>query len=264
MIRWEDQIHYLRDYVVLFLLLFISLVLLNSNSNPQIRWLHAVSIGFIGTIQKSLSFYEKYARLEHENEYLRDRLARLSYENSLMKEAYLNNIRLKKMLGFKKRARARLIAARVAGRNYVGFSHAVLIDVGQDEGLREKLPVVTDAGLVGKVVLVAPHTSVVQLINDMNFRASAMTQRSRVVGIFAPAGAGRFYLNDVPAQADVKPGDVVITSGYSENFPKGIRIGLVTRVAAKKNSLLKTIEIKPSVKPQDVENVFVIMKKQTQ
>ncbi len=264
MIRWEDQIHYLRDYLVLFLLLVVSLILLNSNSNPQIRWLHATSLGFIGTVEKSLTFYQKYARLERENDQLRERLARLSYENSLMKEAYLNNIRLKKMLGFKKASRSRLIAARVAGQNYVGFSHALLIDVGEDRGIKENFPVVTDDGLVGKIALVGPHTSVVQLINDMNFRASAMIQRSRVVGIFTPAGAGKFYLDDVPAQADVKPGDVVITSGYSENFPKGIRIGIVTRVAAKKTELLKTIEVQPSVKPQDVENVFIIMEKKAQ
>ncbi len=263
MIRWENQIHYLRDYVILFLLLVVSLVLLNSNSNPQIRWLHAASVGLLGTFQKSLTFYEKYTHLERENERLRERLARLSFENSLMKEAYLNNIHLKKMLGFKKRARAHLVVAQVAGKSSLGFARAILIDVGTASGVAEKMPVVTDQGLVGKIALAGPHTSVVQLITDLNFRASAMIQRSRVVGIFAPSGAGKFFLKDVPIQADVQPGDVVVTSGYSDSFPKGIRIGVVTRVTEKKNGLLKTIEVNPSVKPQDVEDVFIVMKSRT-
>ncbi len=261
MLRWETHLHQLRDYVLLFFLLGISLIIMNSNSNSQMRWLHGFSINIIGSLQHNLRVWGRIRHLEKENERLRTKVADLVFENSMMKEAYLSNIRLKKLLKYKKTISYKLVTAVVTGQSYEGFSHALIISGGKKEGLQEKLPVVTAEGLVGKIALLGENYAVVQPLNDVNFRVSAMAQRSRVVGIFSPGTMGKYLLNDVPSQADIKKGDIIITSGYSDIFPKGIRIGVVSRVASGKGALLKTVEVIPTVQTGNVEDVFVILKK---
>jgi len=261
MLRWETHLHQLKDYILLFILLSISLIVMNSNSNSQMRWLHGVSINVIGGLQHHLQAWQRLRRVEKENEMLRARIADLAFENSMMKEAYLSNIRLKKLLRYKKTTSYALVAAVVIGQNYQGFSHALIISGGKKENLREKLPVVTAEGLVGKIALLGSNYAVVQPLDDVNFRVSAMVQRSRVVGIFSPGKKGTYLLKDVPSQADVKKGDVIVTSGYSDIFPKGLKIGVVSRVASRKGDLFKAVEVIPSVHTGNVEDVFVIPKK---
>lgn len=261
MFRWETQLHQSRDYVLLFLLLSISLIIMNSNSNSQMRWLHGVSINIIGSLQHNLRVGGRIRRLEKENEMLRSQMADLAFENSMMKEAYLSNIRLKKLLKYKKSISYKLVTAVVTGQSYEGFSHALIISGGKKDGLQGKLPVVTAEGLVGKIALLGENYAVVQPLDDVNFRVSAMTQRSRIVGIFSPGMMGKFFLNDVPSQADVKKGDVIITSGYSDIFPKGIKIGVVSQVESRRGTLFKTVEVIPAVQTGNVEDVFVILKK---
>ena len=261
MLRWETHLHQLRDYILLFFLLSISLIVMNSNSNSQMRWLHGFSINVVSGLRYNLHVWGKIRRLEKENEMLRSRIAQLAFENNMMKEAYLSNIRLKKLLKYKRTTSYRLIPAIVTGQNYEGFSHALLISAGKKQNLQEKLPVVTAEGLVGKIALLGANYAVVQPLDDVNFRVSAMVQRSRVVGIFSPGKMGRYALDYVPNQADVKKGDVIITSGYSDIFPKGIKIGVVARVESKKGALFKKVEVIPSVRTGNVEDVFVILKK---
>ncbi len=261
MLRMETHLHQFRDYVLLFFLLSISLIVMNSNSNSQMHWLHGFSINMIGGLQRSLHFWGKNRRIEKENEMLRAQMAKLAFENSMMKEAYLSNIRLKKLLKYKQSSSYKLVTAVVTGQNFEGFSHALIISGGRKENLREKLPVVTAEGLVGKIALLGSNYAVVQPLDDVNFRVSAMVQRSRVVGIFSPGTKGRYVLKDVPSQADVKRGDVIITSGYSDIFPKGLKIGVVSRVESRKGALFKTVEVIPAVHTGNVEDVFVILKK---
>ncbi|HDL78144.1 MAG TPA: rod shape-determining protein MreC [Bacteroidetes bacterium] len=261
MLRWETHLHQLRDYILLFLLLSFSLILINLNSNPQVRWLHGFSLNLIGNLQNTMHFWGKVRQLENENDELRSRVADLTYKNSLMQEAYLSNIRLRNLLKYKKSSSFKLVTAVVIGQNYHGFSHALLINSGKKQGLEEKLPVLSSDGLVGKIALIGSHYAVVQPLDDVNFRVSAMIQRNRVVGIFTPGKSGKYFLNYVPIQSNVKKGDVVVTSGYSNVFPKGIKIGVVTQVGAAKNKLFKKIEVTPGVQTERVENVFVVLKK---
>ena len=119
------------------------------------------------------------------------------------------------------------------------------------------MPVVSDGGLVGIVVSVSEHYAIVNLLLNIDFRASAKIERSRVDGIIAWDGKN-LYLKNVAKTLDVKTGDVVITSSYSSTFPPDIRIGLVTDVEAQPGSLFKSIIVTPSVDFVKLEEVFVL------
>ena len=120
------------------------------------------------------------------------------------------------------------------------------------------MPVIGDGGLIGIVTTVTQHYSVVNILLNTDFRASAKIQRSRVDGIAAWDGKN-LLLKNVPKMRDVKVGDVVVTSEYSSSFPDGIRIGLVSDVSDQPGSLFKSIVINPGVDFIRLEEVFIAL-----
>lgn len=200
----------------------------------------------------------QYRTLKEENELIRKRLAALSYENSLMKEAYLENDRLRQMLDFEKKSSFDLIPASIIVQNYQGFSHAILLAIGESDGVEAGMPVLASKGLVGRVVDVSAHNSVVQVLDDINFRIGALIQRTRITGIAQNTDRNKLILNYVPITEDVKLGDVIITSGNSAIYPKGIEIGFVSKIEEPPAALFKVIEITPSVNLNNLEESFII------
>ena len=118
---------------------------------------------------------------------------------------------------------------------------------------------VSSTGLIGKTVLSASNSSVIQVLDDINFRVGAMIQRSRVSGIVRPDKNSGLRLGFIPMIADVKVGDVVITSGYSDIYPKGIEIGIVSKVEKTQTGLFQDVRIEPAVDLENIEEAFIIL-----
>ena len=86
---------------------------------------------------------------------------------------------------------------------------------------------------------------------------SVKNQRSRVDGILNYDGAGNLVINNVPKSADVKQGDIIITSPYSNYFPAGVPVGTVVEEGNLDN-LFKKVVVDPSVSFTDLEEVFIL------
>jgi rod shape-determining protein MreC len=112
--------------------------------------------------------------------------------------------------------------------------------------------------LVGRIIATSGHYSIGQLMLNKDFRASAKIQRSRIDGIIAWDGGETLQLKNIAKTQDVRVGDVVTTSDYSNIFPPGIRIGLVLRVTDHPGDLFKDVEIAPSVSFATLEQAFVV------
>lgn len=119
------------------------------------------------------------------------------------------------------------------------------------------MPVMSDGGLVGVVESASEHYSVVRLLLNTDFRASAKVQRSRVDGIIAWDGS-RLNLKNVAKTLDVIVGDVIIASEYSSTYPPNIRIGIVNEVKEQPGSLFKNVFVTPGVDFTKLEEVFVM------
>ena len=91
----------IKDYLILSLLIVISFILIVSNDNTQVRFLRAVAVGFVGTVQSGVSAVPNVFEIQKENEFLREKNIELSNEISALKEAKLENIRLTKILTLK-------------------------------------------------------------------------------------------------------------------------------------------------------------------
>jgi rod shape-determining protein MreC len=137
--------------------------------------------------------------------------------------------------------------------------------MGRRQGVRLDLPVISPTGVVGRLIGVGPSASRVQLLVDRDSGVGARIERSRVTGVVSgPAawtegGAVDLTMKYVPALADVVPGDLVVTSGFDQVFPRGLVVGRVRSVAAG-TGLFKEIVVTPAARLDELEEVLVILK----
>jgi len=248
-----------KEYFVLTLLIIFSLILLGSNDNVQIREFRSYTVGFLGIFQDALSVIPNVFELKRENEILRQLNVNLSDEVNRLREARLENIRLRSMLGLKERGDIKLVTADIVGKSLHLLRNTVTLNAGENGGVRSDMPIISEKGLVGKLIATSARYSIGQLMLNKDFRASAKIQRSRIDGIIAWDSGEVLKLKNVSKTQDVREGDIVTTSEYSNLFPADIKIGFVSRISEKSGSLFKDIDVIPSVDFSSLEQVFIVI-----
>lgn len=189
--------------------------------------------------------------LDAENRRLR---AELAGQTELRQE----NERLRRLLGFVEETAARTVAARVIAEDASSWFRTIEIDRGSADGVREGLPVVNAAGLVGRVVRSTPHAARVLLITDASSAVAVLVQDQRIRGICRGLG-GTLALDFAQVQDAMQVGDGVITSGLGGVFPKGLVVGYVRSVHREQFGLFQTVEIEPAVDFTHLEEVLVLL-----
>jgi len=255
--RLYQYLFLFKEYVVLVLLVSISIVLIVVNDNAQIRQIRSLTVGTLGVIQQTFSFIPNLTALQRENELLRKVNVNLADEVNQLREARLENIRLRSMIALKETSVVKLVGAKVVAKNLNLLRNTVTLNVGTNDSIQLGNPIITGEGLVGRIISVSRAYSIGQMIFNVDFRASVKIQRSRVDGIIAWDGK-TILLKNVAKTQDVKEGDAIITSEYSNAFPPGIKIGIVSTISEIPNSLFKKIEVIPTVNLTQSEEVFVM------
>ncbi|HTR99633.1 MAG TPA: rod shape-determining protein MreC [Bacteroidota bacterium] len=247
-----------KEYIVFGVLIALCALLLAQNDDAQIRTIRSVAVVAVGSVQDLLGVIPHYFDLRRENQVLREQNLSLADEVSRLREARLENVRLHGMLRLKEDKHTAVVAANVIGKNLALLRNTVTLDVGEANGVRVNMPIVTEDGLAGKVTAVSGAYAVAQILFNREIRVSAKIERSRVDGIIRWDGGPLLTMADVAKTLDVRTGDVVITSEYSTFFPAGIRIGLVTAAHRSEGSLFQTVEVRPAVDFTRLEEVFVL------
>ncbi|MBI2429971.1 MAG: rod shape-determining protein MreC [Ignavibacteriales bacterium] len=246
-----------KEYVLLVVLVAISIILMVFNDNSQVRFIRSITIGTIGAIQQTFAFIPNIASLQNENELLRKVNVTLADEVNQLRESRLEIIRLRSMIALKETSSISLTAGKIVAKNMNLLRNTFTLDIGANDSVHVGNPIVTGEGLVGRVVAASGNYSIVQIVFNVDFRASAKVQRSRVDGILAWDGK-TLVLKEIAKSQDVKEGDAIITSDYSNAFPPGIKIGIVSKITEIPNSLFKKIEVAPTVNFTMTEEVYVM------
>lgn len=256
--RLYEFLFLFKEYLVVGVLLAVSVALLALNDDSQIRTIRSVAIVSVGTLQDAMGIIPNYFDLRRENQVLRELNLTLADEVNRLREARLENLRLRHLLGLKERGEFGFVAANVIGKNLQLLRNTVTLDAGERNGLRPDMPVVTENGLAGKIVATSSRFAVAQILYNKDIRVSAKIERSRVDGIIRWEGGSALSFEDVAKTLDVQAGDLVISSEYSSFFPPGIRIGVVSSARGAEGSLFQAVEVRPAVDFSRLEEVFVI------
>jgi rod shape-determining protein MreC len=199
--------------------------------------------------------------LENENRALRLTNSELSATNQTLRGLEAENGRLRKALGYRQKAVFKLLPAQVIGRSASTWFNQITIDRGSDDGVRKDMPVLTEEGLVGKTTVVSEHASVVILVSDENCKVGVTVENSRDQGILrgertSSVSTPLVSLVFLPAQANLRPGQKVITSGAGGVFPAGIMVGAVREFRVRELDGMATVV--PAVDLATLQDVFVV------
>jgi len=203
--------------------------------------------------------YVEWKSVRSENAALRAEAERLRLQALQVEETRQENARLRRLLALRERLPLSALPAEVIGREAGGWVRALTVNRGRGSGVSRQDPVVVPDGLVGRIVQVRPGASVVQLLNDPVSTVGAMVQRTRTPGLVEGDAAGtvrfKFMARD---GGGVAPGDVIVTSGLSELFPKGLPIGRVVATEDKGSALFHFAVLAPAVDFTRVEDVLLL------
>lgn len=150
------------------------------------------------------------------------------------------------------------IGASVIGRDPSPFLNYIIINRGSDDGLKRGMPVVTQNGLAGRVVQVTASGARVSLITDPATKINIRIEPSRSAAVLSGSITGDLTLEQIPQEADVNPGNLILTSGLGGNYPANIIIGQITSVKSRENALFQSASVQPVTDFDDLNIVLVI------
>ncbi|RKX59896.1 MAG: rod shape-determining protein MreC [Thermodesulfobacteriota bacterium] len=216
--------------------------------------------------RKFFSDYLFLVNLKKENQRLKEEILFLKSQLNYYKEREKIYRKLEKFYKLSLPIKYPKIAARIIYRPLDPFSRVIFIDKGSKDGLSSQMPVLASAGgkavaLIGQVVEVHRTWSKVLLLTDPSFAADVKIQRTGDRGILKGKGGNMCFLDYLPSYADVKKGDIVITSGQDALFPPGLLIGHIVSVNKKLvQGLFKRAYVKPIVNIYNLDIVFILIK----
>ena len=212
----------------------------------------------LGHVDDSWKRYVRLVGLEEENRQLKDKIAALQSQLLLYQEGYLEGQRLQQLFTLTRNSSHHYIAASVIGREQGVLSKTIWINKGSVHGVKPGMPVITPPGLAGRVTDVTWHSAKVLLLIDESSNVDVLIQRTRVQGVVRGAGSRGCVVKYISKIQDVKEGDVVVSAGMSNIFPKGLLIGKVSYVDRMDVGLFIQIQVAPFVDFSKVEEVLVL------
>ena len=165
-------------------------------------------------------------QLARDNHRLRNALLISAARNARMQTAAAENARLRGLLDSVERGRLDVQLAAILDIDLDPTRQRLVLDAGSGEGVRVGQAVIDAGGLMGQVIATTPATSTVLLITDADHAVPVVVARSGVrLVVYGSGRSDLLRATDVPLSADVRPGDVLLTSGLGARFPPGFAVG---------------------------------------
>ena len=195
-----------------------------------------------------------------ENERLHERITRLELEVAHLRAAGVENRRLRETLGLPAYRALALRPAEVLALSGDLIPTGATLSAGAAQGVRPGDGVVTSDGLVGRIGEVHHGLSRVTLLTDPNSAVACEVESTGVQGVvrFVTSPHPRLLLTGVPLADTVRLGQLVVTSGLSLRFPRGLPVGRVERLGHDVNGLTQEIELAPAARLSRLRHAYVV------
>jgi rod shape-determining protein MreC len=223
-------------------------------SSPAVRVAHAGAGNARGALTWTGDLFAALSR----NVVLESELERLSADLVRYREAELENLRLRRLLGMREELAPGSVAASVVTAGLDGQTRMIVVDRGTDDGVEQDMPVVAWGGAVGRVVGVNGSHAKVRLLTDASSGVAGVVQRSRAQGMVLGRADSVLDMLYVPRFSDVMHGDRVVTSGLDGIFPRGFGIGRISAISADADGL-QTIHLEPELDYSTLEEVLILI-----
>lgn len=212
----------------------------------------------VNSIRRHSEAIFSYRGLIKENIELNQRLSGLERQIVELQEASKENERLRGLLSFKEKVDYNIIPGRVIGRDSSVWFSSILISKGRRSGIKENMPVLSQGGLAGRIIMAGPWVSRVMLITDINSRVGILVQDSREEALATGEGTDLLRLKYLSVDSELHPGDLVITSGLDGLFPKGLIVGNIIQIQPEMDGLTRTGLVKPAADLFRLEEVLCL------
>jgi rod shape-determining protein MreC len=257
--RFAELLLRYKEYATALVLIIISLVLISGSSSSKLRSFRTISVGVIASVQSALSWVPNPFALETENHSLRQLNKDLSVQAMELREAGVKVEKLRAMLEFKKVSPMKLLAAEVVGKTTIQLRNFATLNVGEKDGVKEGMPVITERGLVGRIIGTSNNYAIVQLLINRDTRVAAKTLGERNDGIVTWDGGSSLLMRNIPSVQPQKKGDTVITSSYSSLYPENLVIGTIKEISEDQGTLFYRIVVEPGVNFSTLEEAYVVL-----
>lgn len=258
--------------VVLIVLFFFNMTILNVTSKrgtASPTWVGSVFVPLVAPFQKAAihsirfirSIWEDYFYLVNaarENNHLKGKLHRCEDQINRYREMEHFNTRLRGFLRFKKQTNSEVLTAEVISKDASAWYKTIMIDKGLRDGVEKGAPVVVPEGIAGQVIDAMEKTSKVLLIIDRNSAVDGLVQRTRARGIVKGDAYGSCLFQYALRKDDIKPQDVIVSSGMDGVYPKGLLLGVVAEVTSS-SGVFHEVRLTPYVDFEKLEEVLVVM-----
>jgi rod shape-determining protein MreC len=221
----------------------------------------AIQTGFFSFsdgVRGTTALYLNLIDIKKDNQRLKSENDELKTQLLAMEELHKENSRLSALLEFQAKTKMQMIAARVISRDLLSDHATIRINKGTHQGLKAGQAVISLHGVVGYIFRPEAFTSQVLLVTDRYSVVDGLVARSRARGIVEGKGPDSCAFRYVEKSEDVEKGDLIVTSGIDNIFPKGFPVAIVEEVENKPYAASKRVDLKPMVDPNKLEEVFVI------
>lgn len=260
-----------RSLVILaaVLLFELSLLAYQFRQNADVPLVRHGTIYLVTPVQKGLrAFTDAIGRVwwgyvdlrdaRRQNQELVRERDRLQLETQGLRKEVEQARRLQALVDFRRELPPTTLVAPVIGSSGAETSQTVILGKGRNAGLQPDMPVLTPAGIVGKVLHVFPTSAQALLLTDANSGVACLLESSRIHGILRGKDQPLCRLAYVANGEKVEIGERVLTSGEDRIYPKGLPVGIV--VAARPGPEFQEIEVRPFAPLNRLEEVLVITK----
>ncbi|NVL90236.1 MAG: rod shape-determining protein MreC [Desulfobacterales bacterium] len=256
--------------VVLFVLINIVLLSISAKHTHRHTIIDRLVIAGVAPLQECVINTMRFCRniwrhyfylveAREECDRIKGMIAKAEIEKSRYLESELACERLRELLEVKSEVSHRILPAQVVGLDPSGWFKTVIINKGTKEGVSKGMAVIAPGGIVGHVVGAYYRYAKVLLIIDRNSAIDALVQRTRSRGIVEGDTSENCRFKYIARKADIKIGDIVISSGLDGLFPKGLRVGAISEISVPPSGLFQEVRVRPFVDFTRLEELLVIL-----
>ena len=212
-------------------------------------------------IQGNSTFFSNITTLKEENEKLKEENSELEKSLRELEIIKSENETLKEYVNLKdKYTEYTTVPGYIINKDTSNYSNVIVINVGQNDGIKVNMPVISDEGLVGHVISVTDKTSKVQTLIDTASAVSCVVDTTKDSMIIKGTLDSENSLKaiSISTSSKILEGDKVETSGLGGIYPKGIIVGTIKEIINTKNLSNRYAMITPAVNFNKIETVLVI------